>query len=207
MTRGNPIARKASEIARGVASRLGIRRAARFRRLEMAYVLLLDDEAHNYMSRLQIEILRRCGRNDGLAAPPHITLKLGFKALELTVFEKYLDDLAATTAPVSICLRDFASFDEGIVFLDVEPNAALDELRRRIVRELAGRFGIAPRPLEGELFRFHATLAYGLPKKHFEREVALLSRMRPSFRFEARSIAMLCHTRDHWIVYRRATLG
>ena len=197
-------------LARRVVSRakrsLGVERAETLARPEIAFVLPLGEDAHNFMTQLQVEILRRHGVNDGLTAVPHITLKLGFKTPDLAVFADYLDEVAKSTPAFEITLRGISSFEEGIIFVDVEPSPELDQLRRRIVRELSERFQITPKPLEDNRFHFHATLAYGLPQTVFEQEIARLSPLKPSFCFEARTIAMLCHTGDHWITYRLAAL-
>ncbi|MFZ2650028.1 MAG: 2'-5' RNA ligase family protein [Burkholderiaceae bacterium] len=184
----------------------GIQRASNFRHLEIAFVLPLNDAAHNYMTKLQVDILKKHGVNQGLAAPPHITLKLGFKATELGSYENYLDELAKTTAPVEIGLNNIGKFEEGILFLDVEQNHKLDHLRRRIVRELSSRFGVQPRPLEGDRYHFHATLAYGLGDRRFKDEYELLSSLAPKFHFKAKSIELLLHNGVHWVTYRRAAL-
>jgi len=205
---------KRSKLVRNFARRfvsrarrsLGIERAATLARPQLAFVLPLGDEAHNFMTRLQVEILRRHGVNEGLTAAPHITLKLGFKTPDLGAFADYLDEVARSTPALEVTLRGIGSFEEGIIFLDVEPTPALDQLRRKIVRELSERFQIEPRPLEDDRFHFHSTLAYGLPQKAFEQELARLSPMKPTFRFQARTLAMLCHTGDHWVTYRRAAL-
>jgi 2'-5' RNA ligase len=188
-------------------STLGIQRAANFRRLEIAFVLPLDDDAHNYMRGLQVGILKRIGATEALTAPPHLTLKLGFKAADPSRFDDYLDELARATPPFEIRLTKFDRFDGGIVFLDVEPNAELDRLRRRVVRELSERFGVEPRPLEGDRFHFHATLAYGLSPRHFASEFERVSRTTPNLRCMMQSMAILCHTGDHWFTYRRARLS
>lgn len=197
------------DLAHRVVSRarstLGIPRRG-LSRPELAFVVMLGDDAHNFMTELQVEILKRQGINEGLIAPPHITLKLGFKSPDLAVFAGYLDEVARSTAPFEITLRGINAFDDGVIFLDVEPTEALDRLRRRVVRELSERFQIEPRPLEGDRFRFHATIAYGLPQKAFEEELARLSRLTPSFRFQAQTLAMFCHAGKHWITYRRAAL-
>jgi 2'-5' RNA ligase len=133
-------------------------------------------------------------------------LKLGFKTSDLPMYEAYLDELARTTPPFVVRLSHVDCFEEGIIFLGVEPNPALEELRRRLVGELSHRFGIEPGPLEGDQFRFHATLAYGLPPRTFQREYHRLSQLNPRFAFQASSIAILCQTADHWITYRRAAL-
>ncbi len=205
-TRVTDLARRGLAFASRARRSLGIRRVSDFRCIEVAYVLPLGDEAHNYMARLELEILKRNGVNDALTAAPHITLKLGFKTTDLGVFEGYFDELARSTPPFEIAMRGVSSFEEGILFLGVEPSPTLDQLRRKIVRDLAERFQVEPRPLEGDQFRFHATLAHGLSKEAFERERALLSRLSPSFRFEARTLAMLAHTGQHWMTYRRAAL-
>ena len=205
-----PPSKLARNLARRVVSRakrsLGIERAETLARPEVAFVVPLGDEAHNYMAQLQVEILRRHGVNDGLTAPPHITLKLGFKTPDLARFADYLEEVARSTPSFEITLRGISSFEEGVIFVDVEPPPELHQLRRRVVRELSERFQIEPKPLEDDRFHFHATLAYGLPRRAFEEEVARLSPLKPAFCFEARTLAMLCHTGDHWITYRRAAL-
>lgn len=196
----------ASRVVSRARSSLGIPRRAQLSRPELAFVVMVDDDAHNFMTELQVDILKRQGVNEGLTAPPHITLKLGFKTPELPVFASYFDEVARTTTPFEITMRGIDAFPDGVIFLDVEPAEELDRLRRRIVRELSERFGIEPRPLEGDQFRFHATLAYGLPEKGFDEERARLSQLTPSFRFQAQELALFCHTGKHWITYRRAAL-
>ena len=205
---------KPSTLARSVARRvvssakrsLGIESAETLARPEVAFVLPLSEEAHNFITELQVEILRRYGVNDGLLASPHVTLKLGFKTPDLRPFADYIDEVARTTPAPEITLRGISSFEEGIIFVDVEPTAALDQLRRRIVRDLAARFGIEPKPFEDDRFHFHVTVAYGLPQQAFEKELAYLRTLNPTFRFKAQTLAMLCHTGEHWITYRRAAL-
>ena len=173
---------------------------------EVAFVLPLADEAHNFLTALQVEIFRRHGVNDALLAVPHVTLKLGFMTPDLGPFADYIDEVARTTDALPIVLRGIRSFDEEVIFLDVEQTPALDQLRRRIVRELSDRFHVPPKEYEDDRFHFHVTLAYGLPRPAFEEELAHLTRLDPAFRFEAQTLAMLCHTGDHWVTYRRAAL-
>jgi len=206
--------RRPSELVHDLASRvvsrarssLGIPPRPQLSRPELAFVVMVGDDAHNFMTELQVEILQRHGVNEGLIAPPHITLKLGFKTPDLAAFAGYLDEVARTTTPFPIIMRGIGAFPDGVIFLDVEPTEELDRLRRRIVRELSERFQIEPRSLEGDQFRFHATLAYRLPAKGFDEELARLSQLTPSFRFQAQTLAMFCHTGKHWTTYRRAAL-
>jgi len=187
-----------------------IRRArnkGEFRSFEIAYVILVGEEVHNYMSKMQIGILKEYGVNPGLKASPHITLKLGFEASGLDPYERYLDELAREIEPFEICVRDIGFFDEGIIFMDVEENLALEKLRRRILADLWDRHGIEPYPLEGARYHFHATLAYGLSKRDFAKAQRALRDTKVQFRFVLDTLALFCHTGDEWIAYKRATLS
>jgi 2'-5' RNA ligase len=178
-------------------------------RWEVAVALLLDGatDAYNHVTALQLAIRRRAGVNEGLSAPPHISLKLGFGATDLDGLARLLDEVAARTEAPEIALGNVASFrDEGILFLDVVKTPELDRLRRDIVGQLAERFQVRPNRYEGDVFHLHVTLAYGLPRREFERECALLAPEAAPFRFRARSLALLCWTGTHWMTVRRATL-
>lgn len=181
------------------------RRPSPDRPFELAFVILTSDEVHNHVRRQQLELLRRHGANPALRATPHITLKLGFPAVTLEPFERFLDELAADLAPFEIRLPGYGSFDEGILYLDVERTSPLEALRRRIVGELAARFGVRPLALEeGDRFHFHATLAYGLSRSDFERARGALRHTPLDFRFQVERLALLCHTGSEWVTYRRA---
>lgn len=193
----------------GVRAGFGIGRQHNYRTLEAAVVLLLDAQGHHQTRQRQLAVLRRHGVNPGLEAPPHITLKLGFKCRDPQPLADYLDTLAARTAPLPVTLKDFAHFDEGITFWDVVPDAALDRLRRGTVADLQTRFGIAPRPLEhGDgAYRLHVTLAHGLSPAAFRAERDALSSEHAEHRFTGQQIALLVRGDHHWIDYKTATLG
>ena len=183
------------------------RRKGQFRTFEIAYVILVSDEVHNYMSRLQIDILNQYGVNPGLKASPHITLKLGFEASRLEPFERYFDKLANETEPFEICIKDIGFFDEGVIFMDVEHNPRLEKLRRRILDDLSEQHGVEPYPLEGDRYHFHATLAYGLSKHDFTAARQKLKDMKVEFRFVLNTLALFCHAGDGWITYKRAAVS
>jgi 2'-5' RNA ligase len=188
-------------------SLLGIGRQHNYRTLEVAVVLLLDETAHHQARQRQLAVLRRHGVNAGLAATPHITLKLGFKCRDPQAVADYLDELAARVDPLPVTLKDFGHFDEGITFWDVLPDAALDRLRRTIVADLDQRFGATPRPLEGDAFRFHVSLAHGLPDSAFRAERDALASERAEHRFTGQQVALLVRCDQQWIDYKSVTLG
>ena len=131
-------------------------------RYEIAIVLLLSDAAQNYARRTQLELLKQYRIEHGISAEPHVTLKLGFKTFDIHPIEEYFDQLAREIDAVEIMIRNFGFFDEGIVFLDIEPNPPLEDLRKRILSALRNKFSIQPHPIEGDAYHFHATVAHGL---------------------------------------------
>ena len=188
---------------------LGIRRPRDFERLETAIALLLDDDAaHNNMRKLQINILKNVGANDGLTAPPHITLKLGFKTSDLVGLSNYLDNLAMTLKPMAVNLKDFGSFDsDGYIFVGISKNIDIEALRKRILSDVEIRFGARPYSIEGDEFHLHATLAYGLPRNSFSLEYDRLREQNFALHSTIKTIALLCWVNNYWVVYKKATIG
>jgi len=176
------------------------------RTLEIAYVILLSDEAHNYMSKLEIELMKQYGSHEGLKATPHITLKLGFHVTDIEPFEQYFDQLVTEITPFEISLKNIGFFDDvGIIFMDVVHTPELEGLRRRILKDLSERYGINPYPLEGDQYHFHATLAY-LSKHDFETARHRLKQINIRFKFKLETIGLMCHTGEEWVTYKRAKL-
>lgn len=173
---------------------------------QLALVIPLDDASAHDCTRLQIDILRKYGSNPALEAHPHITLKLGFSASETEPFEEYLEELGDAIAPFEIAIRNFDFFDEGIMFLDLEPNSTLEKLRQRILSDLAERYGIQAHAIEDERFRFHVTLAYGLPRRTFDDLRESFVSRRVDFKFNAHRIDLFYHTGHQWVTYKRAAL-
>jgi len=176
-------------------------------RSEIAFVAFLSDEAHNYARALQLSLAREFGLDLELSATPHVTLKLSFQTPDLEPFVSYFDRLLTEVEPFQIRLRGFDAFPEGVVFMDVESNARLDALRRRVVADLAERHGVPPFPVEGNAFRLHVTLASGVPRRKLDRIREHLAATPADFRFELRALGLLCYTGGGWITYRRGMLS
>lgn len=174
---------------------------------QLAIVIPLADEVGDDATKLQIEVLRKYGHNPGMDAWPHITLKMGFTATDTAPFEKYLEQLAGEVPPLEISIKNFDCFDEGILFLDVEDNPALEKLRQRVLSDLSGLYGIQAEAIEGGRFRFHVTLAYGLPSREFAGLRRSFAARQIQFKFKARHIDLFCHAGQQWVTLKRSTLG
>ena len=170
----------------------GVQRSRPGRTFELAYVILVSDEVHNYMSKLEIDLMKQYGAHEGLKAAPHITIKLGFHVADIGPFE--------------ICVKNFGFFDEaGIIYMDVVHTPELDSLRRRIVNDLSIQHGIKPNALEGDQYHFHATLAY-LSKNDFSRARREFEHVKIKRQFVMNTLGLICHTGDGWITYKGGRL-
>ena len=195
-----------SHAIRVIRSLTGKERAGSRDGFQLAMVIPLADEVGHEATKLQIDVLRKFGRNPGLDAYPHITLKLGFSVTDFTPFEEYLSHLAGEVPPFGISLRNFGFFDEGILFLDVEANPELEKLRQRILADLSERYGINPGEIEDARYHFHVTLAYGLSRAEFAELRRSFATREVHFNFQARHIDLLCHTGHQWVTYQRERL-
>ena len=176
----------------------------RFQRLDLAYVILVSEEVHNYMRRLQVGMLREYGASFGIEVSPHITLKQAFEVREIEPFERYFDRLVAEIEPFEIIVRGVGVFDDGVIFMDVARNGVLDSLRKRIIRDLSTEFGVRPNDLEDDRYHFHATLAKGLSPASLERARRALEGIPVEFRFVCDTLGLLAHTGAAWITYKRS---
>ena len=175
--------------------------------MQLAIVIPLPDEIAHKVVKLQFSILRQYGTHEGLESQPHITLKMGFPATDIGSAVTFLEQQAARTTPMLLEIDGFDTFDEGILFLDVKPNPALETMRHGLLRDLRSALGFAPLPIEGPGFRFHVTVAAGLPAREFERLRDEFKTRRISFQFMARHMDLICHTGAHWVLCRRLSLA
>lgn len=172
--------------------------------LPLAVVIPLDGAVAEFATRVKFDILRKYGRNPGLDAFPHISLKMGFAAAEPQPFAECVDKLAGETEPFEIRLRDYGFFDEGIVFLDTVPDPRMESLRQRVLAELKGGHGVEALPIEGAGFHFHVTLAYGYRPREFAAIRADFQPRKADLKFTARHLDLFCYTGRQWVTYHRA---
>ncbi len=176
--------------------------------MQLGIAILLPDDLHNAMRRWQLAVADLCGANAALKVHPHITLKQPFHARALGPIENYFDRLAEQVEPVEILLDGAGRFeDDEVVFLAVAPEPRLEALRLRVLADLRERFGVKPRDIEDERYRFHATVAYGLPAGTFERAWEALSGIEVSFSFPLGGLGLFYYTGQEWVLYKQARIG
>jgi 2'-5' RNA ligase len=174
--------------------------------MQLGFAILLPDDAHNVVRRLQLEIALACGANPALKQYPHITLKQPFHAKALEPIEAYFDELVRAVPPMRIVMDGVGRFEEDeVAFVDVRASAQLERLRLDVLHELGVRFGVKPRDVEGERYRFHATLTYNLPPSAFEPAWGAVRDAEVHLNFEAETLGLFYYTGEEWILYKRAT--
>ena len=173
---------------------------------QLGYAIPVSEGLHNEMRRMQLRILREYGWDIGIEESPHITLKQAFSVHDLEPFERYFDRLVSEVEPFEIRVTDIGFFDEGIIFLDVTPSSQLRALRSRILHDLSKTFGVTPNPLEDERYRFHATVAHGLPSAALDRARRTFGTKHVDFRFPCDSLMLLLHTGRQWLTYKSSSL-
>lgn len=176
--------------------------------MQLGFAIVANDDLHNLMRRLQLEIAERWGPNPALKQTPHITIKQPFHAKALPPIEDYFDALVRTTAPITLRLAGIGAFeDDKVIFLAVDPHPGLEAMRQRVLRDLRERFGVKPRDIEDERYRFHASLTWGLSADHFDQAWAALRDRRIELEFRLETLGLFYYTGEDWIPYKRSSLS
>jgi 2'-5' RNA ligase len=174
--------------------------------VQLAYVILLPAEVHNFMRCTQAELYERFeGSRTTLTLEPHVTIKQPFETAEVKPHEQYLERLSEETEPFELVMHGFGFFEgEGVVFLDVEQDPRLLALQRRVLDELA----LEPGMYESEEpapYYFHGTLATGLSPEDLSAAREQLGDS-PEFRFPLETFGLFRCAAETWTLYKRAAL-
>jgi 2'-5' RNA ligase len=176
--------------------------------VQLGIAILLPDEVHNAVRRLQLAVAQACGANHALRQTPHVTLKQPFHAKALEPVESYFDELVATFDPLDIRLHGVDVFEvDRVIFANVEADAPLEALRLEVLRELGERFRVKPRDVEDERYRFHSTLAYNLTEEQLGPARQTLADVDFDLRFRIETLGLFYYTGDVWIAYKRSRIA
>jgi len=175
--------------------------------MDLAYVILLPDDVHNFIRRAQAELYDSYAASEATRAlEPHITLKQPFGAGDVEAYETFFDTLTAETRPFDLELHAYGFFEgEGVVYLDVAQDERLHSMQRRILDEL----GLEPAEYESGSpvpYHFHATVAAGLSPDDLTHARDTFDRT-PEFRFQLERLGMFRRDAEGpWTLYKRSKL-
>jgi 2'-5' RNA ligase len=143
--------------------------------------------------------------------PAHVSLKISYDISDLHLLDSYMDELAASTAPVEISLTELQLIemgDTGILWLDVVQTPALRRLHFRILKDLCARLGEAVRvPPDGDDYHFHMTVAMGKPLSAFQQAYTAMKTCSVDTSFTARDLCLFiyddqCGLDEAYITYK-----
>lgn len=102
-----------------------------------------------------------------LNSPPHITLHMPFKYPEEKLLSKLskLENMAANIQPFNIELDGFSAFLPRVIYTDVVPNQALNQLQLEVVEACKAYLKIDNANYRNQSFHPHITLAFRDLKK------------------------------------------
>ncbi len=172
--------------------------------LLVAVVVPLEDAAEAAVRRLQLGALRDLVAPLELSAVPHVTLKLGFPVRELAPAARVVARLADDAPDLELRTGAVDAFQDGTLYLDVEPDPRLEAFRIDVVGRISRTLGVVPYPLETDgTFHAHVTLARGLhPGQVAAARRALGDEVAPLVS-PVRALAMLVLWRGAWVSYAR----
>src|SRR5579872_266451 len=104
--------------------------------MQVAFDVLLDPTAYNYIRNLQVKLFELFDAKEELKFEPHFTIKYAFEADDLTVIESYFDDLVNQTQEIEVTLNGINTFENKVVFVDVAKNETLKALHLKILNDL-----------------------------------------------------------------------
>ncbi len=178
--------------------------------MQIGFGVLLEGEQFNYARRVELELRRWFGMNDGLKQPPHITFKAPFAVSSMEPFANYLDELAATTLPFDVTIKGVGAFPPHVLYLNVQPNQRLFALHTRVLVELEREFQVQPGRFEGQQVKFHSTVAIGKPTEEaFVTAQEWLRQNPASFTFIVRTFGLFYRLEPDggWIICHHSALG
>jgi len=170
--------------------------------MKATFALLANIEAHNIVRKLAWEIHQKHHTGTKHASlPPHVSLKQPFNVSNLSVLEKYMDELAKSIQPFEVTLTEvqvvptaFGGIDYGILWVDVDETKELRGLHNRLNAELNERFGNTSADFDGDRYHFHMTaMMGGQPFDVYQKFLSEIPDPKVNLRFTVRKLAMFVY--------------
>ena len=143
-----------------------------------------------------------------LRSPAHITLHMPFEWKEEKENE-LIQKLQAFTfkQTISVELKNFSSFEPRVIFVDVLPNALLNELQKLLVTHVKQNLNLFNEANNMRGFHPHVTIAFrDLKKPMFYQAWEQFKTQSFTASFQTNSFQLLKHSPGKWEVYKEFTL-
>lgn len=144
-----------------------------------------------------------------LNSPPHITLHMPFlwKEGKESMLEEKLKLFSSGWDPVKICLDNFSSFPQRVIFINVAQSDTLNELQKSLHRYFKRELDIFNANYKERAFHPHVTLAFrDLKKPQYQLAWEEFSGKEYKAEFVADRLALLKHNGKSWEVFKEFLL-
>jgi 2'-5' RNA ligase len=140
-----------------------------------------------------------------LLQPPHVTIKWPFEVEDITIFERYCEELAKKINSFEVSIEGYGFFEPEVIFLKVIPSKELVNLHLKILYDLKTNFSIEKNQFEGQNQQFHTTLAYeDISQEMFSKaKEELENSEQPKISFKFNSIGLFKFTGEEWIIHKK----
>ncbi len=128
--------------------------------------LLLDEDCHNSIRELQINLLSRGLIKSPFIQEPHITIKSPFEISTIQNLANYLDEKFDNTKEIIVKTSSLDLFDKNILYQAVSKNKILLDLHYDLIK-----FCNDKGEYEGENKVFHITIGRSLSKQILEEQI------------------------------------
>lgn len=138
-----------------------------------------------------------------LRSPPHVTLHMPFKWKEnkRAALDTCLEQVAETTTPFEVQLKNFDYFEPRVVFVDVLPNDKLKALQHRLAQKMRRDLNLYNAEYKDRPFHPHMTIAFrDLKKPKFYEARKHFSTQQIELTFSTQNLALLKHNGSIWEV-------
>jgi 2'-5' RNA ligase len=166
--------------------------------------IVAPDELNNQVLVWKNYMGQHYGCKAALRSPAHITLVPPFSMKEENENElsNYLKEFSAAEKSFPIHVKDFYNFKPRVIFLHVELDSLLIELKERLDIYLLSLQKF-PVKKEERPFHPHITIANrDLHKKDFPKAWDYFQNLSFTARFPANNVSLLKHNNTHWNIAR-----
>lgn len=171
--------------------------------MQMYFIaVVLPPELNEKVMMLKNMMRDRYNCQVGLKSPAHITLVAPFW-MEEEKEEQLMADislLSGRLSPLRIVTKDFSAFPPKTIFVAVEPNERLNEVKKTVEAFFSER-PFYRLPTESRPFHPHITIATrDLHKKHFREIWPWFSENKFREEWIAEGLSLLRHNKKNWDV-------
>ena len=176
---------------------------------------LIQGSAFNRIRQIELDVAQEINNSQGLAQPPHVTVKRPFEVADVAAIKKtgeLIHAIALHAGSFELTLNGIGYFADKVWYVGVQPNDALQRLHKSCLDALTPLFPDCKSVFEGEKMVFHSTLAMDItPEQFMQAGEYLQSQPQESYNITTRvtqlGLFLGMASNTHWVVIDQVELG